>query len=135
MYQNIQIIGHLGRKPEMRYTPSGQAVTNFSVATTNSYTSNSGEKVKETTWWRVQVWGNNAENCNKYLDKGSLVKVEGRMSIDKATGGPKIFSKSDGTSSAAFEIVANNVLFLSRLENSQAESNELQPVEEKDFPF
>ena len=139
MYQNIQIIGHLGKKPEMRFTPSGQAVTNFTVATTNAYTSN-GEKVKETTWWRVQVWGNNAEHCNKYLDKGSLVKVEGRMVMDKSTGGPKIFTKSDGTASAQFEINASNVLFLSKnttsdsmTESAQDLGGQLPP--EDDIPF
>ena len=138
MYQSIQIIGHLGKKPEMRYTPSGQAVTNFSVATTNAYTSASGEKVKETTWFRVQVWGNNAENCNKYLDKGSLVKVEGRMVFDKSTGGPKFFTKSDGTASAQFEINASNILFLSKNTASESMTEAAQDLggqANQDFPF
>lgn len=137
MYQNIQIIGHLGRKPEMRYTPSGQAVTNFSVATTNTYTKD-GAKVKETTWFRVSVWGNMAEACNKYIDKGSLVKVEGRLSIDKATGGPKIFNKSDGTASTSFEIIANSVLFLSKNEgNAEPENSQNASAQNADdeFPF
>lgn len=137
MYQKLEIIGHLGRKPEMKYTPSGQAVTNFSVATTHAYTSKSGEKVKETTWFRVSVWGNIAEVCNKYLDKGSLVKVEGRLSMDKATGGPKIFTKTDGTASASFEIIGQSVLFLSKSaahDEAQSESSdELSP--EDDVPF
>lgn len=136
MYQNIEIIGHLGRKPEMKYSPSGQAVTNFSVATTNAYTSKSGEKVKETTWFRVSVWGTLAENCNKFLDKGSLVKVEGRLSMDKATGGPKIFTKADGTTSANFEINGNSVLFLSsKSEAAHSEQVTASAQSEDELPF
>lgn len=136
MYQNIQIIGHLGRKPEMRYTPSGQAVTSFSVATTHAYTDKSGEKVKETTWFRVAVWGNMAETCNKYLDKGSLVKVEGRLTVDKSTGGPKIFTKTDGTASASFEINASHVLFLSKQgEAQQADATPANVIDDEEVPF
>lgn len=112
MYQRIEVIGRLGRKPEMKFTPTGQAVTSFSVATDNQYTNAAGEKVKETTWFRVQVWGKNAENCNMYLDKGSLVFVAGRMVADKSTGGPKVYAKKDETFSASFEINASEVKFL-----------------------
>ena len=77
MYQKIEVIGRLGRKPEMKFTPTGQAVTSFSVATDNKYTNAAGEAVKETSWFRVQVWGKMAEACNTYLDKGSLVFVSG----------------------------------------------------------
>ena len=57
MYQKMIIAGNLGRDPEMRYTPSGQAVTNLNVATNRQYKDNSGENAKETTWFRVSVWG------------------------------------------------------------------------------
>ncbi len=67
MYQKIVIVGNLGRDPEMRYTPSGQAVTNFSVATNRQYTSSDGQKVKETVWFRISAWGRQAETCNQYL--------------------------------------------------------------------
>jgi single-strand DNA-binding protein len=113
MYQNIQIIGRLGKDPESRFTPAGQQVTSFSVATDNQYTNQAGEKVKETTWFRVAVWGKMAEACNTYLAKGALVMVSGRLTADKTTGGPKIYSKSDGTSGASFEINASVVKFLS----------------------
>ena len=96
MYQQITLVGNLGNDCEMRYTPSGQAVTNMSVATNRQYTSNSGEKVKEVTWFRVAVWGKQAEACNTYLKKGSKVLVEGRMAQDKATGGPRVYD-SGGT--------------------------------------
>lgn len=139
MFQSIQLIGNLGKKPEMRYTPSGQAVTNFSVATTNAYTDKNGEKVKETTWWRVSVWGKLAENCNKYLDKGSLVKVEGRISVDKTTGAPKIFTKQDGSAGCNLEMVANSVLFLSKSNHDgmTETAQELggQSIPEDDIPF
>ena len=77
MFNKITIIGNLGTDPEMRYTPSGSAVTSFSVATNRRYTRN-GEQVDETEWFRVNAWGRLAETTNQYLEKGSLVYVEGR---------------------------------------------------------
>jgi len=113
MYQSITIVGNLGRDPEMRFAPSGQAVTNMSVAVNRKYTGSDGQQVKETVWFRVSAWGKSAEACNTYLQKGSLVLVNGRLTADPATGGPKVFTKQDGTSSASFEISANTVQFLS----------------------
>lgn len=107
------LVGNLGRDPEMRYTPSGQAVTSFSVAVSEAYTSASGEKMKRTTWFRVTAWGKQAETCNQYLKKGSKVLVEGRISADPNTGGPKIWTRQDGTAGASFEITATTVRFLS----------------------
>ena len=112
MYQKITIIGNLGRDPEMRYTPSGQAVTNLNVATNRQYTAKSGERVKETTWFRVSVWGEQAENANKYLKKGSKVYIEGRMKSDASTGGPRIWTGNDGTPNASYEIDAQLVQYL-----------------------
>jgi single-strand DNA-binding protein len=112
MWHTLIIVGNLGRDPEMRYTPSGQAVTSFSVATSRQYTSNNGSPVKETIWWRISVWGKQAETCNQYLHKGSKVLVEGRLVPDK-NGGPRIWSKQDGTSGASFEVTASTVRFLS----------------------
>jgi single-strand DNA-binding protein len=113
MFQTIILAGNLGRDPEMRYTPSGQPVTSFSVATNRQYTSNSGETVKETMWFRVSVWGKMAETCNQYLKKGSKVLVEGRLTADAATGGPRIWNAQDGTPRASFEVNAQTVRFLS----------------------
>ncbi len=112
MYQEITLIGHLGRDPEMRYTGTGQAVTNFSIATTRTYPGADGSQKKETTWFKVSVWGKMAEACNQYLHKGSKVLVKGRLVIDPATGGPKIFKRNDGSAGAAFEITAAEVKFL-----------------------
>jgi len=113
MYHTIIIVGNLGRDPEMRFTPSGQAVTNFSVATSRQYTGNDGQLVKETIWFRVSTWGKQAETCNQYLRKGSKVLVEGRLVPDKETGGPKVFTRQDGTSGSSYEVSASTVRFLS----------------------
>lgn len=113
MFQTLILIGNLGKDPEMRYTPSGQPVTSFSVATNRQYTNNSGETVKETIWFRVSVWGKMAETCNQYLKKGSKVLVEGRLTADAATGGPRIWNSQDGSPRASFEVNAQTVRFLS----------------------
>jgi single-strand DNA-binding protein len=113
MYQKIIIAGNLGKDPEMRYAPNGDAVTNLNVASNRKYTDKSGQLVKETTWFRVSVWGKQAEACNQYLKKGSAVLVEGRLQADKATGGPRTFTRQDGTSGSSFEITAESVRFLS----------------------
>ena len=129
MYQSITVIGNLGRDPEMKFSPSGKAVTSFSIADTRQYKNGSGELVKETTWFRVEVWGNQAEACNTYLKKGSLVLVEGRMKADINTGNPRIYQKKDQSWASSFEIQANNVKFLSKVEAKQA------TPEEDDIPF
>ena len=113
MYQSLTIVGNVGKDPEMRFLPSGQAVTTFSVATSNKYTSKSGEQVKETVWFRVTTWGKQAETCNQYVKKGSKVLVEGRLMADNATGGPKIWNGQDGAARSSFEVNANTVRFLS----------------------
>ena len=120
MYQKMVIVGNLGRDPEMRYTPNGQAVTNLNIATNHQYTSNSGERIKETTWFRVSVWGKQAESSNQYLRKGSKVLVEGRMTADKATGGPRVWTGQDGSPRASFEMTAQTVRFLSSKQEDQA---------------
>ncbi len=140
MYQKITIIGNLGRDPEMRYLPSGQAVTNMSVATNRRYTDSNGQRVEETTWFRVAVWGNQAETVNQYLQQGSRVMVEGSLRPDPETGGPRIWTRNDGTPGASFEITAQRVLFLStRAEDEAYQSQGMEAssetVDEDDIPF
>ncbi len=143
MYQTIIIVGNVGRDPEMRYTPSGQAVTSFSVATNRQYTNNNGEVVKETIWFRVSAWGKQAETCNQYVKKGSKVLVEGRLTADPATGGPRIWTSQDGSSRASFEVSAGTVRFLSSRAESEGGSTGSAPVAEdggaptndEDIPF
>ncbi len=141
MFHTIIIVGNLGRDPEMRYTPSGQAVTNMSVATSRQYTDSNAQQVKETIWFRVSVWGKQAETCNQYLKKGSKVLVEGRLVPDMATGGPRIYTRQDGTSGSSFEVSAMTVRFLSSRAESEAgypqmeESAGQAPAEDNNIPF
>lgn len=135
MYHTIIIVGNLGRDPEMRYTPGGQAVTNFSVATSRQYTTSDGNQVKETTWFRVSTWGKQAETCNQYLQKGSKVLVEGRIVCDPETGGPKLWTRQDGTPAASFEVSASTVRFLSSRSETNTHGEEAVSETDDDIPF
>lgn len=137
-YHQIIVVGNVGRDAEMRYTPSGQAVTSFSVATNREYTSGSGEKVKETVWFRVNAWGKQAEACSQYVKKGMQVLVEGRLNADPTTGGPRIWTSQDGTARASFELNAGTVRFLTRAEDVMtATARDLggEIVPEDDLPW
>jgi single-strand DNA-binding protein len=113
MYQKIIVVGNLGGDPEMRYLPDGTAVTNFSVATNRRWTDQrTGQPVDETTWFRVSVFGRQAESANQYLSKGRQVLVEGRLQPDAQTGGPRLWTGQDGTVRASYEIRALTVQFL-----------------------
>ncbi len=112
MLQKLFIIGNLGRDPDMRYTPAGTPVTTLNVATNRAYKDANGNQVKETTWFRVSVFGKMAEACSQYLTKGRAVAVEGRLTPDKTTGGPRIWDKQDGSKGASFEVFATQVTFL-----------------------
>jgi single-strand DNA-binding protein len=141
MFHTLIIVGNVGRDPEMRYTPSGQAVTSFSVASNRKYTSSNGEQVNETIWFRVSAWGKQAEICNQFLKKGSRVLIEGRLMPDKATGGPRIWQKQDGSSGSSFEVNAQTVRFLTTRNESESGSAASDPGEmatapaEDDIPF
>jgi single-strand DNA-binding protein len=112
MYQRLVLVGNLGRDPEMRYTPQGTAVTTLSVATSRRYNTADGQQKEETLWFRVSVWGKQAETVNQYLAKGSKVLVEGSLVGDES-GSPRIWSGQDGKPRASFEVRANTVRFLS----------------------
>ncbi len=136
-YQKIVIVGNLGRDPEMSYLPgNGQAVTNFNVATNRQYTASNGEKVKETTWFRVTAWGRQAETCNEYLKTGSQVLIEGRLNPDKETGGPRLFQRNDGSYGAGYEITAERVVFMStRNATGGFEGGTADPMGDDEIPF
>jgi single-strand DNA-binding protein len=140
MFQQLMIVGYLGNDPVMRFTPSGQAVTSFSVATSRSYSNNAGEKIDETTWFRVSVWGAQAESCNQYLSKGRPVLVIGRLRPDPQSGGPRVFTRKDGSTGASFEVNALNVRFLPSGRGDagayEADMGDLEAgAEEDDIPF
>ncbi len=137
MYHTIIIAGNVGRDPEFRYIPSGQGVCNFSVATNRQYTGSDGQLVKETIWFRIAAWGRLGETCSQYLRRGSKVLVEGRLTPDPATGGPRTFSRQDGTMGASYEVTAATVRFLStRAEDMSYQSGEgAVEAEADDIPF
>ncbi len=134
MFHTIILIGNLGKDPEMRYTPAGQPVTSFSVASNRSYNGSNGEKVDETTWFRVTAWGKQAETCNQFLRKGSKVLVEGRLTPDES-GGPRIWNRQDGTPAASFEVTASTVRFLSQRGESEGEEEYEQGAPGNGIPF
>ena len=121
----------------MRYTPNGNAVTSLNVASNRTYTDTSGQRVKETTWFRVSVWGKMAENVNNYLQKGSMVLVEGELRPDRETGNPRTFTRNDGTTGASYEVFARNVRFLSsRSSGGQEGGMDNGPeMNDEDIPF
>ena len=133
-FHTIIIVGNLGRDPEMRYAPNGNAVTSLSVASNRQYTDSSGQKVKETTWFRVSVWGKQAENVNTYLQKGSSVLVEGELRPDKETGNPRTFTRADGSIGTSYEVNARTVRFLSTKGSSVDSSSDSGGTDEE-IPF
>jgi len=126
-FQTIIIVGNLGNDPELRYAPSGDGVTTLSVASNRQYTDGAGNKVKETTWFKVSVWGKQAESVNQYLQKGSSVLIEGELKPDKETGNPRTFTRSDGTVGASYEVTARTVRFLSGKQANESAVDEEVP--------
>jgi len=133
----VQIIGHLGRDPEMRYTPSGRPVTTFTVAVSRSWNTVDGERHNETEWFNVVAWGNLAEICKQYLNKGQQVYIEGRLQTRR-------WDDKEGTKHTSVEVVANEMMMLGeRREHNNhpqtpseatAEENNIAPNEDE-FPF
>lgn len=101
----VILVGRLGQNPEVRYTPSGAAVANFSVATNESWQDKSGQKQERTEWHRVVVWGKLAELCNQYLQKGRQVYLEGRLQTRQ-------WQDKDGQTKYTTEVQAQTVQFL-----------------------
>lgn len=101
----VMIIGHLGRDPEMRYTPSGRPVTSFSVATSRTWTSAEGERREETEWFNVVAWGTLAEICKTHLSKSQQVYIEGRLQT-------RGWEDETGKKHFRTELVANEMILL-----------------------
>lgn len=101
----VFLMGNLTRDPELRYIPSGTAVTSFDLAVNRAYTSQSGEKKEETSFVRIIVWARRAEVCAEYLSKGSPVFIEGRLRS-------RSWESKEGQKRSTIEVVANNVQFL-----------------------
>jgi single-strand DNA-binding protein len=140
MYHTVIVAGHLGRDPEMRYTPDGTPVANFSLATNRRRSSQDGTSRDDTIWFRVTVWRRQAEVCNQYLQKGRMVLVEGELQADPTTGGPRVWTGNDGTTRASFELTARTVRFLGGrgdvAPNGRPDTTEEAPLTEEDeIPF
>lgn len=130
MYNKIILIGRLTKDPESRYTPSGTLVSTFRIASGRVYTDKNGEKQEETLFINVIAWGgrtNLAENVNKFLKKGSLVLVEGRLRV-------RDYETSDGTKKLAVEIIANNIIFLSK-KPEEGPSEEIEETIDEEIPI
>ena len=115
----VQLIGRLGRDPELRYTYTGSPVASLNIATDESYVDRDGNKVERTEWHRVLVFQRQAENCANYLRKGSLVYVEGSLQNRK-------WQDQNGQDRYTTEIKAKRVQFLDRREDGQGERREGQ---------
>lgn len=140
MYSKTTIIGNLGRDPEIKFLPSGDAVTTFSVATSEKWTGKDGQKQERTTWYRVSAFAKMAETCNEYLRKGAKVFVEGTLQADAQTGGPRVWTDKDGNTRSAFELRASAVKFLSSKSEGDGGSEDrrgatVMPTDENDIPF
>ena len=123
----VMIIGHLGKDPEMRYTPSGRPVTTFSAATSRSWNTTDGERKTETEWFNVVAWSGLAEICNQYLTKGQQVYIEGRLQTRQ-------WEDDNGKRHSSVEIVANEMIILGKRQLSN-DSKTQEDLEEDEFPF
>jgi single-strand DNA-binding protein len=103
----VLLMGNLTRDPELRYIPSGTAVTTFTLASNRVYMSQAGEKKEEVCFVRIVVWGRRAEVCGEFLSKGSPVFVEGRLQS-------RSWEDQNGQKRSTIEVIANNVQFLGR---------------------
>ena len=113
MYQRLILVGNLGRDPELKYTNNGIPMANFPVATNHKWTDPEGQAQEETVWFRISVYGKQAEACSEFLGKGQKVLVEGTLIADEKNGGPRIYERQDGTMGASFQVRATTVRFLS----------------------
>ena len=118
MYEQITLVGNLGNDPENKELENGNEVTNFRMATSNSYTNRDDEKVTKTKWWRVAVWGRNAKNCYRYLSKGKRVLVVGKVDSDYYE---KENEQGELVVYTTMEITADKVIFLSGKEDEDDE--------------
>ena len=127
----VQIIGNLGRDPEMRYTPSGRPVTSFSAATSRSWKNSAGETQTETEWFNIVAWGSLAEICNQYLKKGQQVYIEGRLQTRR-------WEDDEGNKRSTTEVIAREMIMLGDRKNKKTEEQDVDESEDGDedeFPF
>jgi single-strand DNA-binding protein len=129
----VLLIGNVGTDPEMRFTPNGNPVTSFRIATNRVYTTSEGERRQETEWFTIVTWRKLAESCNQFLTKGQRVYVEGSLRT-------RIWEGQDGQKRSRVEVVANRVLFLDKqaaamLPGDESAIEVADEVEPEDLPF
>lgn len=125
-----QIIGNLGKDPELKYTPSGKAVASFSVATSEKWKDAEGNQQEKTEWHNVTAWDKLAEVIGQYLKKGSKVYIEGKLQTDKW--------EKDGVTHYSTKIIAKDLIMLGGKTEKNEEQQSEQTVEstkEPDLPF
>lgn len=122
----VMLIGNLGADPEMRYTASGKAVTNFRMAVNRTWRDASGQQQEDTQWFRIVTWDKLAEICNRYLSRGRHVYVEGRLQTRSWEG-------QDGVRRYTTEVVAQEVLILDPRPDTTAEPDLPFPELEEEF--
>jgi len=127
------LTGYLTQDPNLTYTPSGNAVCNFSIAVNRRWNDADGNRQEETMWVRCAAWRGLAENVAKYMKKGRQVLVEGHFVVDPATGSPRIYTKTDGTPGTSFELRCDTVEFLGGGGGAQADNAEEAPGEPEPF--
>jgi single-strand DNA-binding protein len=141
MFHELTIVGNLGSDPEMRFLPDGTPVCNFSVASNRRWKNQDGSQGEETVWFRVTTWRGQAEVVNQYLTKGRQVFIKGRLTPDRETGGPKVFTRNNGSAGASYEVTATQVTFLGGAQNGSNGSGPAVPaaapagVDASDIPF
>jgi len=115
-FNKIIVVGNLGRDPELRYTPQGDAVCNFTVAVNDKKRDKAGELLDLTTWFKVTLWRRHAENASKYLTKGSQIYIEGRLRVDEWTD-------RDGKNRYTLEVDATDMRFLGSVRPDSSDSH------------
>ena len=122
----VTLIGNLGADPEVRKTASQQTVTQFSLATSESWTNKEGERQEKTEWHRIVVWGKLAETCAKHLAKGRQVFIEGRLQT-------RSWETEQGQKRFTTEVIANQVLFLGRSPQSMGKEDTAATTEDMSY--
>jgi len=123
-FNKITIVGYLGRDPELRYTPQGTAVCNFSVATTEKRRNARGETEEHTIWFRVAAWGRQVEVAAEYLAKGRQVYIEGRLRLEE-------YTDREGNPRTSAEVNASDIHFLSQRGEAANKADENNPADEE----
>lgn len=132
----VMLIGHLGRDPEMRYTPAGRPVTTFTIAVNRTWNTSDGERHSETDWFNIVTWGNLAEICKQHLNKGQQVFIEGRLQTRK-------WEDKEGNKHSTTEVNASEMMMLGERRGTSPEPEENPTVgdefsnrpDDEEFPF